>query len=384
MDDSRTTTNCCKPVEDQQPLVCCPGAKPAEPAIQSCSLDETWITGTVHTPIGDVPLVSTILNYADRYGSWKARWGIGRMKYRVEPGLYAVGTPTSDSPVLVTANYKMSFDRLRSQLNNIDAWIMVLDTQGINVWCAAGKGTFGTDEIVKRVQTERVNEVVSHKRLLVPQLGAPGVSAHQVKKQCGFSVVYGPVLAEDLPAFLEAGLKATPQMRSVRFSLPDRMVLIPCELTIWIKYVIFITAGFLLLAGVGPGWYSWERVISVGTFSAVLFLVAFVMSTAITPVLRPWLPGRSFSGKGVWVGLVLVLVLALYEWRHPGTFENWLSATGWFLMIPAMASFVAMNYTGTSTYTSLSGVRREMRVAVPLQIISAGLGVGLWLVGRFV
>ncbi|NQT35887.1 MAG: acetyl-CoA synthase subunit gamma, partial [Planctomycetes bacterium] len=61
---------------------------------------------------GDVPQVETTLTFADQLGRWKARWGIGRMRYRVAPGLYRVGSPTADSPVLVTANYKMSFDRL--------------------------------------------------------------------------------------------------------------------------------------------------------------------------------------------------------------------------------------------------------------------------------
>ena len=70
------------------------------------------------------------------------------MHFRVEPGLYALGDPSTSSPVLVTANYKMSFDRLRSSLPGRDTWILVLDTKGINVWCAAGKGSIGTDELV--------------------------------------------------------------------------------------------------------------------------------------------------------------------------------------------------------------------------------------------
>ena len=101
------------------------------------------------------------------------RWGIGRMLYRVEPGLYAVGRPDPQSPVLVSANYKLSFDRLRRQLGGWDAWILVLDTKGVNVWCAAGKGTFGTDELVGRVESCRLAEVVAHRRLIVPQLARP-------------------------------------------------------------------------------------------------------------------------------------------------------------------------------------------------------------------
>src|SRR3990172_2220623 len=105
----------------------------------------SWITGSIETSTGSVATISTELSRGDRLNAVKVRWGIGRMKYQVPPGLYAVGQPDRTSPVLVTANYKLTFDRLRSRLSEINAWILVLDTKGINVWCAAGKGTFGTE-----------------------------------------------------------------------------------------------------------------------------------------------------------------------------------------------------------------------------------------------
>jgi acetyl-CoA decarbonylase/synthase complex subunit gamma len=69
---------------------------------------------------------------------------------------------------------------------------------------------------------------------------------------------------------------------------------------------------------------------------------------------------------------------------NPGLFENWASAAGWALIFPTIGSFMSMNFTGASTYTSLSGVRREMAIAVPLQKAGAAVGLGLWLIGRFV
>jgi len=332
----------------------------------------------------EVPRVSTELTRADRVGAWKARWRIGRMRYRVEPGLYAVGRPTADAPVLVTANYKMTFDRLRSQLGGRDAWVLVLDTRGINVWCAAGKGTFGTDEVVRRVEALRLSEVVSHRRLVVPQLGAPGVAAHEVLQRCGFEVVYGPVRAEDLPAFLDAGMKATPQMRRVQFPFRERVALIPVELVAGAKHVLFIAACLLLLGGLGPGGYSFGRAIGVGLPSAMLFLAVFVGGVTLVPMVLPWLPGRAFSVKGAWVGIALVLVFGAHVWAAPGAFGGPVSAGAWVLIIPAVASFLAMNFTGSSTYTSLSGVQREMRVALPVQIGCAAIGAVLWLLGRFV
>ena len=81
----------------------------------------------------------------------RSRTGAFRMKYSVAPGLYSIGGPDKDSDVFVSANYKLSFDMLRRELKGMNAWILVLDTKAINVWCAAGKRTFSADEIVKRI-----------------------------------------------------------------------------------------------------------------------------------------------------------------------------------------------------------------------------------------
>jgi len=190
-------------------------------------LNQSFVEGSIDTPAGTVPKVSSKLVRADYWGSVKARWGIGRMNFKVDPGLYALGQPDGHSPVFVTANYKMSFDRLRRSLAGRNGWILVLDTKGINVWCAAGKGTFGTAELVKRIISSGLKKIVGHRNIILPQLGAPGVSAHNVRKISGFNVHYGPVRAEDLPAYLDAGCFATPDMRRVTFPWKDRVVLIP-------------------------------------------------------------------------------------------------------------------------------------------------------------
>ncbi len=321
--------------------------------------------------------VSTALCRSDHLGRWKARWGIGRMKYVVEAGLYAVGNPDGDSEVFVSANYKMSFDCLRSQLDGINGWILVLDTKGINVWCAAGKGTFGTEELVNRIEAVKLNEIVNHQTLIVPQLGATGVSAHEVKQQSGFRVIYGPVRAKDLPGFLDAGKKTTEQMRRVQFTLRDRTALVPVEIMMGAKYAILTAICFLLLAGLNREGYSTRLVVSDGLSSVILLLLSFLAAAIGGPILLPWLPGRAFSVKGVWIGLAAILGAGFYNFER-------LDTIAWLLIIPAVTSFMVMNFTGASTYTSLSGVRREMRIAVPLQLLCALAGAGLWLAGRFI
>jgi hypothetical protein len=115
--------------------------------------------------------------------------------------------------------------------DGIDAWLLILDTRGINVWCAAGKGTFGTFELCRQIAETGLADRVSQRTLILPQLGAVGVAAHQVAKVSGFRVVYGPVRAADIPAWLAAGKKKDESMRLVSFGFRDRLVLAPVELS---------------------------------------------------------------------------------------------------------------------------------------------------------
>jgi hypothetical protein len=316
---------------------------------------------------------------ADYLGALRVRCNIGRMTYAVSPGLYALGAPTPATDVFVSANYKLSFDILRRALRGQDAWILVLDTKGINVWCAAGKGTFGTDELVQRIAATGLAAVVKHRTLIVPQLGAPGVAAHEVARRSGFRVVYGPVRAADLPAFLAAGLDATPAMRRVTFPLRDRLAVVPVELTIWLPWVVAGAAGMALLAGVTRQGFAWPRVTSDGLRAASVILAAFLAGQVLVPALLPWLPGRAFAMKGTWIGLLLACgLLAAYVPRN--AFE----IAAWLLLLPAMVSFSALNYTGTSTYTSLSGVRREMRYALPLQTVAFCAGLVCWIIAGII
>lgn len=371
------------PMTTETPSCCCSTLAAAPPS-QPPRMDRDWVDGAVDSAVGPIPRIKTILSSADRVGAWKVRWGLGRGRFRVEPGLYAVGSPASESPVLISANYKMSFDLLRSQLSRRDAWIVVLDTRGVNVWCAAGKGTFGTEELIHRISAVGLDQVVAHRKLIVPQLGAPGVSAHRVKSESGFRVVYGPVNAADLPAFLDAGLRATPAMRQVRFGLRDRCVLIPIELIPAVKQGLPAAALLTVLSGLGEGGFSLSRLASPGLANGAILLCAWIFGAVTIPLLVPWLPGRSFSAKGVWVGLLYVLIAALLVHDPGGGAPNWAAIASWLLVVPAVTSFLAMNFTGATPFTSLSGVLREMRVAIPLQIGSAAAGLILWILSLYI
>jgi acetyl-CoA decarbonylase/synthase complex subunit gamma len=277
----------------------------------------------------------------------------------------------------------MSFDRLREKLSNRHVWILVLDTKGINVWCAAGKGTFGTDELVQRIEFCQLDRVVTHRELILPQLAGPGVAAYKVKKRIGFKIIFGPILAIDLPAFLDAGMKATPNMRRKTFTMPERAVLIPVELVSALKWSLLILPAFFLLGGLGAPSGFWNGVLNEGLFAILNLLGALMAGAVLTPILLPWLPGRAFSQKGLIMGLIMTAFITFFGVFYLNIRRDYMNILAWFFLAPALSAYLAMNFTGASTYTSLSGVRKEMRWAVPLEVVGGVAGLTLWVGSRF-
>jgi acetyl-CoA decarbonylase/synthase complex subunit gamma len=328
-----------------------------------------------------IPVVSSELDRADVHANWRARWGIGRMSYRIEPGLYAIGSPDASSPVLVTANYGLTFARLRSTLPGFSAWILVVDTNGINVWCAAGKGTFCAEEVARQAAAAKLSEIVTHRTLILPQLSAPGVSALEVKRLSGFRAVFGPTRAEDIAAYVSAGMVATPEMRRVTFPFADRISLTPLEIVGGWKYLLGASLLLFMLSGLGHGGYSGARIAGLGLPSVGLLVLAYLAGTVVTPALLPWVPGRAFSTKGAVVGGALALAVVAHILHRGGPMCTWPTIAAWLLLIPTASSVLALLFTGSSTYTSLSGVVREMGLAVPLQIAGGAFGLVLWLAG---
>ena len=317
----------------------------------------------------DVRSASTKLSLQDHLGAWKVRCGIGRMDYSVEPGLYAIGKPDNESPVFVSANYKLTFDTLRKNLDGINCWLLILDTKGVNVWCAAGKGTFGTEELVRRIETSDLSKYVTHKKLVLPQLGATGVSAHEVQRKSGFDIKYGPVRASDIKDYIGAGYEATKEMRTVQFTLWDRLVLTPMELLPALKYSLPVFGVMLLANQFAPKPFDKADILAnAGAMAA---------GTILTPILLPYIPGEAFSVKGWQVGFGLTAgILGLTGKLKKG---NRLLSAGHLLLFPAISAFLAMNFTGSSTYTSPSGVNKEMEKTLPFIVGAAALGAVLTL-----
>ena len=341
-------------------------------------------THLVGTPmqVGDriLPQVSSALGIADILGDLRVRWGWGRMQYAIPPGLYALGQPDRNSPVLVSANYKMSFDCLRKALKGLHAWILVLDTHGINVWCAAGKGTFGTEELVKRIRQEHLADVVDHRTVIVPQLGASGVAGHTVRTQSGFRVQFGPIRAQDLPLYFAQAGEASLAMRQVRFGLRERLALVPVELVGAAPWTFLAGVVLFLLDLVIAPNIGFLAHLRNALWGFIPYLGAIVIGTVLVPILLPWIPGRAFALKGWFLGLVWVAIDLMVI--APGS--SWKQILFLSLILPPISAFLALSFTGSSTFTSLSGVRKEMRLAIPVIFLSVTLSLLFLVITYFV
>ena len=333
-------------------------------------------------PTERVPRLSSTLTWYDTLKRWALRWGVGRASSMVEPGLYAIGEPEASSPVLVTCNYRMTVDLVRRDLEGIDSWLLVLQTNGVNVWCAAGKGTFGTDELVRRIFSSHLADHVEHETIVVPQLGAVGVAAHKVRAATGYRVHWGPVRSADLRPFLASGNQATPEMRAATFPLRERVALAPVELMGALRWsaAILVLVGLAVLgASIGTRTFAWQTTLPALLPSVALFALGVLAGGLLVPVLLPWLPSRAFSVKGASAGaaLALVALLALPGMLGPHGAWGWAAVV---LGVAAVASYVGVNFTGSTPYTSPSGVERELRAAIPWQAAAAAASLACWTV----
>ncbi len=338
-----------------------------------------WVIGTLMTDLDAIPRVSTDLTMSDYWEHVKCRTSAFRNNYTVNPGLYAVGAPDKNSDVFVSANYKLSFDALRKALKGLNVWVLVLDTRGINVWCAAGKGTFGTDELIRRISITKLDRIVDHRKIIVPQLGAPGISAHKVKKAAGFKVCYGPVRAKDVGAYIAAGYQATSQMRTVTFPLIDRLILTPMEINPAMKkhYPVYALI-MLVIFGLQPGGIFFRAALVGGLPFLLLGLMSVLAGALVTPALLPLIPFRSFAVKG-WIMGVLSVFLSTKFIAMFGHLDAALLIFT-YLFFPLASSYIALQFTGATTFTGMSGVKKELKISIPLYILGGAVSLILLIV----
>ena len=188
--------------------------------------------------------------------------------HRDKTGLMKVGDPKRDSPVIVTGNYTETVRRVRAALKGENVWLLVANSKGINVWCAAGGGHLTHHDVISAIVTSGVDSTVGNRTLVLPQLGATGIERQKISSVTGWTAVWGPARVEDLPSFLHQGHRATPRQRFMRFPPRERMEM---AFMWWFPMVIIGVPLFAWLGGwpVGLAVGSVASMISFGIFATL-------------------------------------------------------------------------------------------------------------------
>ena len=203
------------------------------------------------------------------------------------------------------------------------------------------------------------------------ELGATGVSAWEIKRDSGWQVKFGPVRARDLRVFLSNGLKKNDEMRRVRFPFRERMAIAPTELVqSWPLLLGILAASALLALPLDAGYGA--RLLGAG----LPLLGAVAVGTILFPALLPYVPFRAFSLKGALLGALWVIAVSL-ALRMPVA-----GAAALTLMAVPIAAFLAMNFTGSSTFTSKPGAALEVKRGLLPMISSLTIGLGLAVLTR--
>lgn len=216
----------------------------------------------------------------------------------IEPTLIRIGNPTNESPVLLTCNFILTVKRVLKAIKNLNCYLLVAPSRGINVWCGACGDDFNTDSVLSIIKTSGINHLVSHRTLILPQLSAPGIEPLVIKKKTGWDAIFGPVYAKDIPYFINQKFSKSENQRIIKFPLSSRM-----EMATLYFFIL------LLLISVA----YWISSIFLPILNLVLYLdtvLIFVIIIYGTMLILP-----SFSTKTgklkVWIyeGIILLLVV---------------------------------------------------------------------------
>ena len=157
-------------------------------------------------------------------------------------------------------------------------------------------------------------------------------------------------------------------MRTVTFTLTERVVLIPIEVVVIIKKSILPITVVAVAMGLQLQGIMFGQMVHLTTPLLIGLGIGIFSGTVLHPMVMPFLIVRSFAVQGFMLGLISSLVV------H---FTGILSGVDLFgkiavyLLIVALSSYQAFNFTGSTPIANKSGVKREFKIAIPLYIGTA-------------
>ena len=245
---------------------------------------------------------------------WLVAYGCRWLPHRSPTGLFPIGSPGKCSPVIVTANFSLTVNRVRRALGQQDLWLLVANSEGINVWCAAASGVFNEHRVVDAIKVSGLSEKVAHHDLILPGLSASGIECKTIEEETGFRARFGPVYAEDVPAYLKAGRKKTDAMRRFRAGLRHRL-----DMFFSMNFPVYLALAVVLAI-------FWPHYLAGATllyWSALAVLYSFI----------DILPGKTGWAQVAFAASAFVALWAGMDWIVSG---NPLLHWGWLIAVPVV------------------------------------------------
>ncbi len=281
------------------------------------------------------------------------------LPFPCKTGLSKIGNPDTNSPVFLTCNYHLTVERVKRVLKGIDAYLLIANSRGINVWCAATGGIFTNHNVISVLKVSGIEELVDHRNIMLPQLAATGVEADVIKKKAGWKVIWGPVYAKDIPAFIRNKLKKTPKMREVEFPLRQRI-----EMALAWAFPISIILALIMI----PLWHE-----AISTLIFLVWGLSFLIFVSF-PLYSQWLSSEDkrigfvffdFGRGGFQLILWGVLILGLIVYSLVADDFSWGFLFRWSFITLIAVLLLSIDLMG-STPVYKSGLHEDRLLRVIL------------------
>jgi ubiquinone/menaquinone biosynthesis C-methylase UbiE len=298
----------------------------------------------------------------------------------IDPGLYKSGNPDKTSPIIVTANYEFTYIKVMRDLKGLDAWVLCVDSNGINVWCAARGNDFGNNQLIEAVEATGLQEITEKKTLILPQLSAGGVATPELQKKPNefpFRVVFGPVWSKDLPEFIKNRPARKPDtMKLAKFTLKHRFRGFITHTSFLIRKIFMLPLIALFLISVvlnmiglfDKFWWAGELLLWIVLSN---FLITFLF-----PISKFT---RRFIYKGIFFGTLNSIALGVLTYYIHNSIVYMLLNIAFFFWV---SFFSTMSLSGYTMATSPSEIQEEYpifsiinKILLTISLISIVVGI---------
>lgn len=292
--------------------------------------------------IQEAPLTFGLIDYFKALISWLLLF---LKVFSVGPGYYYTGQRDENAPLIVTCNNFLTVFLLLRRVGRRNIRLLVVDTNGINVWCSAAEGRFSASEIISKARHVGLLSEGGKTEMVLPKLCLCGVRLSALRK-AGIKPVIGPMYAKDLPQYIDERNFRDRVNDHIAFGIQSRsFTAVPTSF----QFFYWFTGIYILTFWALDSAIVWSA-------AALAFMY---------PLLFPYLPGKRFAVKGMSLGILACIPVIYYLLQ---SFDIQ-AIIYWTLFINATSIFIALSFTGNSPVSNYDNVRRETARFLPVVVI---------------